>query len=81
MLHDRQRIGADWTFATGSLEAITEFWAPFGVQPSAGDSHTSALVLVDAHGYIRAGYVGVPDVGTLPKSLPATASPAFRLTR
>ena len=75
----RQRIGADWTFATGSLPAITEFWAPFGVQPSAGDTHTSALVLVDAHGYIRAGYVGVPDVGgKLPGALDAQLDPAGR---
>jgi cytochrome oxidase Cu insertion factor (SCO1/SenC/PrrC family) len=68
----RQRVGADWTFATGSLDAVTAFWAPFGVQPSNGDSHTSALVLVDAHGYIRAAYVGVPDVGgKLPAALDA----------
>jgi cytochrome oxidase Cu insertion factor (SCO1/SenC/PrrC family)/peroxiredoxin len=75
----RERIGADWTFATGSLEAITEFWAPFGVQASTGDSHTSALVLVDAHGYIRAGYVGVPDVGgKLPGPLAAQLDAAGR---
>lgn len=59
----RQRIGADWTFATGGMDAITEFWAPFGVQPSTGDTHTSALVLVDSHGYIRTAFTGVPDVG------------------
>src|SRR5207237_6537732 len=67
----RQRIGADWTFATGSPDAIASFWAPFGVQPATGDSHTSALVLVDAHGYIRTGYVGVPAVGQLPAALNA----------
>lgn len=59
----RQQVGATWDFATGSPEAITEFWAPFGVEPSSGDTHTSALVLVDAHGYVRAAYVGAPDVG------------------
>jgi len=75
----RQQIGADWTFATGSTDAIAAFWAPFGVQPSTGDSHTSALVLVDAHGYVRAAYVGVPDVGgKLPGALEAQLDAAGR---
>ncbi|MDQ6774024.1 MAG: SCO family protein, partial [Candidatus Dormibacteraeota bacterium] len=72
-------IGADWTFATGSLDAIAEFWAPFGVQPSAGDTHTSALVLVDSHGYIRTAFTGVPDVGgRLPGALAQQLDPAGR---
>jgi cytochrome oxidase Cu insertion factor (SCO1/SenC/PrrC family) len=75
----RQRVGADWSFATGSPDAVTEFWAPFGVEPSSGDTHTSALVLVDAHGYVRAGYVGAPDVGgKVPGSLSGELDSAGR---
>jgi cytochrome oxidase Cu insertion factor (SCO1/SenC/PrrC family) len=75
----RSRIGADWTFATGGVSDVAEFWAPFGVQPATGDSHTSALALVDSHGFIRAAYAGVPDVGgRLPAVLDAQLSPAGR---
>jgi cytochrome oxidase Cu insertion factor (SCO1/SenC/PrrC family) len=75
----RSRIGSDWTLATGTPADIAEFWAPFGVSISAGDSHTSALALVDSHGYIRAGFTGVPDVaGQLPSTLEAQLSPAGR---
>jgi cytochrome oxidase Cu insertion factor (SCO1/SenC/PrrC family) len=56
-------IGARWTFATGSTEALTAFWKPFGVALASGDSHVSTLVLVDSHGYIRLVYRGVPNVG------------------
>ena len=56
-------IGATWTFATASAEALTAFWKPFGVELSSGDSHVSTLALVDSHGYIRLVYRGVPDVG------------------
>jgi cytochrome oxidase Cu insertion factor (SCO1/SenC/PrrC family) len=56
-------IGATWTFATASAEALTAFWKPFGVELSSGDSHTSTLALVDSHGFIRLVYRGVPDVG------------------
>ncbi|HEY7200723.1 MAG TPA: redoxin family protein [Candidatus Dormibacteraeota bacterium] len=59
----RSSIGADWTFATGQPDDVTEFWAPFGVQPATGDTHTSALALVDRYGFIRAAFTGVPDVG------------------
>jgi cytochrome oxidase Cu insertion factor (SCO1/SenC/PrrC family) len=75
----RSRIGADWTFATGGVSDVAEFWAPFGVQPATGDSHTSALALVDGHGFIRAAYAGVPDVGgRLPAVLDAQLDPAGR---
>jgi cytochrome oxidase Cu insertion factor (SCO1/SenC/PrrC family) len=57
------QIGATWTFATGSAEALTAFWKPFEVQLAAGDSHVSTLALVDRHGYVRLVYRGVPDVG------------------
>ena len=56
-------VGARWTFATGSTEALTAFWKPFGVALASGDSHVSTLVLVDSHGYIRLVYRGVPNVG------------------
>ncbi|HEY4026022.1 MAG TPA: redoxin domain-containing protein [Candidatus Dormibacteraeota bacterium] len=59
----RSSIGADWSFATGAPADITEFWAPFGVLPASGDTHTSALALVDRYGFIRAAFTGVPDVG------------------
>ena len=75
----RQRVGADWTFATGTADQVAEFWAPFGVSLAVGDSHSSALALVDAHGYIRATFAGVPDVGgRLPSSLESQLSPAGR---
>ena len=66
----RSSIGADWTFATGQPDDVTEFWAPFGVQPATGDTHTSALALIDRYGFIRSAYTGVPDVGgKLPTAL------------
>jgi len=75
----RSRIGADWTFATGTPDDVTEFWAPFGLALSAGDTHESALTLVDRHGFIRAAYTGVPDVGgRLPGALDAQLDAAGR---
>lgn len=63
-------IGAGWTFATGSTEALTSFWKPFDVQLATGDTHTSTLALVDSHGYVRLVYRGVPDVASgFPPSL------------
>lgn len=75
----RSRIGADWTFATGGVDEVTGFWAPFGVAPATGDTHSSALALVDAHGFVRAAYTGVPDVGgKLPGALDAQLNDAGR---
>lgn len=59
----RKSIGASWTFATASSDALAAFWKPFGVQLATGDSHVSTLALVDRHGYVRLVYRGVPDVG------------------
>jgi cytochrome oxidase Cu insertion factor (SCO1/SenC/PrrC family) len=56
-------IGAQWKFATGTSEALTAFWQPFGVALATTDSHVSTLALLDRHGYIRLVYRGVPDVG------------------
>lgn len=56
-------INATWTFATGSVAALSDFWKPFGVALATGDSHVSTLALVDRHGYIRLVYRGVPDIG------------------
>ena len=56
-------IGASWTFATGSADALTEFWKPFDVALASGDTHVSTLALLDRHGYIRLVYRGVPAVG------------------
>jgi cytochrome oxidase Cu insertion factor (SCO1/SenC/PrrC family) len=58
------RIGATWEFATGSADAVTAFWKPFGVQLATGDTHVSTLALVDRHGYVRLVYRGVPDIGS-----------------
>ncbi len=58
-----QSIGAGWTFATGSADALAAFWKPFGVELATGDSHVSTLALVDRHGYVRLVYRGVPAVG------------------
>jgi cytochrome oxidase Cu insertion factor (SCO1/SenC/PrrC family) len=63
-------IGAPWTFATGSADALTSFWKPFGVELATGDIHVSTLALIDSHGYVRLVYRGVPDIGgNLPPSL------------
>ncbi len=70
-LNDYSRgVGASWAFATGSADALTAFWKPFGVQLATGDTHVSTLALVDRHGYVRLVYRGVPDVGAaLPPTL------------
>lgn len=66
----RASIGADWTFATGQVDDVTEFWAPLGVSLASGDTHTSALTLVDRYGFIRAAFSGAPDLGgRLPAAL------------
>jgi cytochrome oxidase Cu insertion factor (SCO1/SenC/PrrC family) len=59
-----QKVGARWTLVTGSADALTAFWKPFGVQLATGDSHVSTLAIVDRHGYVRLVYRGVPDVGS-----------------
>lgn len=65
-----RRVGADWTFATGTPAQVAAFWSEFGVTLSSGDSHDSLLVLADEHGFQRAAWRGVPDVGgTLPPAL------------
>ncbi len=65
-----RKIGAPWTFATGSVDAMTSFWKPFGVELATGDVHVSTLVLIDRHGYVRLIYRGVPDIGgNLPPAL------------
>ncbi|HEY1419944.1 MAG TPA: redoxin domain-containing protein [Candidatus Dormibacteraeota bacterium] len=58
-----QRVGASWTFATGSPDALAAFWKQFGVDLATGDAHVSTLALVDRHGYVRLVYRGVPSVG------------------
>jgi cytochrome oxidase Cu insertion factor (SCO1/SenC/PrrC family) len=69
------RIGAPWTFATGSPNALTAFWKPFGVELATGDVHTSTLALVDRHGYVRLVYRGVPAIGSsMPPQLIPTLS-------
>jgi len=57
------QIGAHWTFATGTVQGVADFWKPFGVELASGDSHISTLALVDRHGFIRLVYRGVPKVG------------------
>jgi cytochrome oxidase Cu insertion factor (SCO1/SenC/PrrC family) len=65
-----QSIGAGWTFATGSADALATFWKPFGVDLATGDTHVSTLALIDRHGFLRLVYRGVPNVGhDLPPSL------------
>ncbi len=70
-------VGAGWTFATGSSEQLQAFWKQFGVELSTGDTHTSSLVLVDSHGFVRLVYRGVPDVGhDVPPALAGSMSAA-----
>jgi cytochrome oxidase Cu insertion factor (SCO1/SenC/PrrC family) len=72
-----KQVGASWTFATGTPDNVAAFWKPFGVELSSGDVHTSSLVLVDRHGYIRLVYRGVPNIGNdIPPSLDAQLSAA-----
>ena len=69
------RVGAGWTFGTGSLQAVASFWKIFDVELSSGDSHTSTLALVDRHGFVRLVYRGAPKVGgDIPPSLVASLS-------
>ncbi|HXD81290.1 MAG TPA: SCO family protein, partial [Candidatus Acidoferrum sp.] len=71
------KINAPWTFATGSADAVTAFWKPFGVQLASGNVHTSTLALVDSHGYVRLVYRGAPDVGSgMPPGLITGLNPA-----
>lgn len=64
------RVGADWTFLTGSPADMKSFWAPFTVQLSGAQLHSSTLAVIDAQGYIRTYYQGVPRVsGGLPGAL------------
>jgi cytochrome oxidase Cu insertion factor (SCO1/SenC/PrrC family) len=72
-------VGARWTLATGGVNSLRAFWAPFGVELSSGDGHVSTLALVDSHGYIQLVYRGVPDVGgKLPAPLDGQLSAAGR---
>jgi cytochrome oxidase Cu insertion factor (SCO1/SenC/PrrC family) len=65
-----KRIGANWTFATGTPDQLAAFWKPFGVELASGDTHTSTLALIDRHGYVRLIHRGVPQVGNeIPPSL------------
>ena len=72
------RVGAAWTFGTGSVEELTNFWTPFGVRLSNTDDHASVLVVVDRHGYVRLARTGVPQVDTLPPALSGQLSAAGR---
>jgi cytochrome oxidase Cu insertion factor (SCO1/SenC/PrrC family) len=58
------QVGATWTFGTGTFEQLESFWKPFDVELSSQDAHTSTLVLVDRHGFVRLVYRGVPKVGS-----------------
>jgi len=69
--------GASWTFATGTAQQVSDFWKPFGVEISTGDSHTSTLALVDRHGYVRLVYRGAPKIGNdIPPALVTRLSAA-----
>ncbi len=69
-------IGASWAFVTGTPDDVAAFWAPFTVQLSNGQSHSSTLAFIDSHGYIRTYYQGVPDVGgQLPADLVQELNP------
>jgi len=70
-----ERIGLGWTLLTGTAAQMEAFWAPFTVQLSGAQLHSSTLALIDSHGYIRTYYQGVPDVGgPLPASLESQLS-------
>ena len=58
-----REIGASWILATGTEQQVSDFWKPFDVELATGDVHTSTLVLVDRHGFVRLVYRGAPKVG------------------
>jgi cytochrome oxidase Cu insertion factor (SCO1/SenC/PrrC family) len=63
-------VGADWTLATGTPPDVADFWQPFDMTLSTGDTHTDRLLVVDRWGYVRVAYGGAPDVGgTVPPAL------------
>ena len=59
------RVGASWIFLTGAVADMESFWAPFTVQLSNGQIHSSMLAVIDEHEYIRTVWQGVPDVGEI----------------
>lgn len=63
LLEYRTRVGATWELVTGTRDELASFWKQFGVELATGDTHTSTLVLIDRHGYIRLIYRGAPNVG------------------
>lgn len=69
------QTGAGWTLATGSPAALAAFWQPLGVELTQADLTTSTLTVIDAHGYVRATYQGVPDVSALPDRLHSLLDP------
>lgn len=70
-----KQVGGTWTFATGQAGQLSRFWSPFDVELSSGDAHTSTLVLVDRHGFVRLVYRGAPKVGNdIPAGLVAHLS-------
>ena len=72
------RVGANWTFATGTSDELSAFWTPFGVKLSTVDDHASVLVVIDRHGFVRLARTGVPEVETLPSALGSQLSGAGR---
>ena len=70
-----KQVGATWTFATGQAGQLSSFWRPFDVELSSADLHTSTLVMVDRHGFVRLVYRGAPKVGSdIPAGLVAQLS-------
>ena len=70
------RLGASWTFLTGTPQAMQAFWDPFTVQLSNGQFHSSTLAFIDSHGFIRSYYLGIPDIeGQLPPELVQDLNP------
>jgi cytochrome oxidase Cu insertion factor (SCO1/SenC/PrrC family)/thiol-disulfide isomerase/thioredoxin len=71
-----ERVGLRWTLATGTPAQMEAFWAPFTVELSGAQLHTSTLALIDRHGYVRTYYQGVPDAGNgLPSVLESQLGP------
>lgn len=70
-----KEIGASWILATGTEQQVSDFWKPFDVELATGDTHTSTLVLVDRHGFVRLVYRGAPKVGAdIPPAVVASLS-------
>ncbi|MGH7869162.1 MAG: redoxin domain-containing protein, partial [Candidatus Dormibacteraceae bacterium] len=70
------QVGIGWRLATGERTQLENFWQLAGVGLSDQQLHTSTLMVIDSHGYLRSVYQGVPNLNQqLPSALATTLNP------